>query len=1163
MAHLEKPLIKSLEVSISAARDTAEAATGAVLEYLGVGLSSPPFYLTEENCELRRQLRLHALKIGDRIEGGISADTWHLADEIAYEHWHRMFFAKYLFENDLLMCRSGDCLVPVSIGDCDDLARESGETGGWAVAARLAQKMLPQVFREDSPVFRLVFPQEHQQKLAKLLEDLPSVIFHKSDSLMWAYQFWQAKRKREIKESGVIVGDRELPAMTQIFTDSYMIRFLLDNTVGAWWVSRFLAEVDFRSASGEQELRDKAALNGAPLEYLRFVQDGDGSWNPAAGSFDGWPSDISKLTVIDPSCGSGHFLLAAFEMLVPMRMASEGLSARDAADAVLRDNLFGLELDPRCVEIAQFAMSLAAWKYPGGGGYRVLPEINVACSGRAGDSDAEEWVRLACGNTAMESVLAKIHTQFRQAGWLGSLVDPVAEFRDDYDGENFAVLLDDIRNFFNNMFGFNRLNGFNGIDALNDLSVHEEMTASARELARTASMLMHDYTLVATNVPYLARIKQGMVLRDFSDSFYPDSKRDLSTVCLERFIRMCSESGTGAFILPQNFLFLEAYKSLREKLARFTTWHLLASLGGGCFSSLPSSGGASVVMVIVSPAYAEREGSPPSQDVEAGLPVSWLDASACRPLAKKACHLRSGEIVGARHSCRSDGHGSLLDLRGSVDGATLRDLAICHSGITTGDIERYRRCFWEFDTIPSGWRLFQGTPDSTVHYGGRTAVIDWRTSDAGMSRSGSKNFGTCGVALSQMRKLHATIYSGDFYGSNVGAISPVNPEHHRAVWCFCSSSEYHDEVRKLYPKMNVTTSFLTKVPFDLDRWTKIADRDYPDGLPRPYSDDPAQWIFHGHPCRSVVWDSERRRTAFGPIRTDRNVLHVAACRLLGYRWPAEQDRDMELAEEQRKLADSCGTLLSAEMASTDGIVCIPSLRGEAGAESRLIDVLAASYGDAFSTGVMSQLLKDAGFAGKTLEEWLRDGFFVQHCALFRNRPFIWQIWDGLKDGFSALVNCHRLSRNLLENLTYACLGDWIRRQAHDLSQKVDGAEERLSAAMSLKDRLKEILAGDAPHDIFVRWKSLVQHTLEFSPDMADGVRLNIRPFMTGPDVRIKGAGVLRHRPKLDWSSDKGRSGSTSAGRKRAFADPDPWLDIFKGVRRNDYHLKLRDKLKSR
>ena len=121
-----------------------------------------------------------------------------------------------------------------------------------------------------------------------------------------------------------------------------------------------------------------------------------------------------------------------------------------------------------------------------------------------------------------------------------------------------------------------------------------------------------------------------------------------------------------------------------------------------------------------------------------------------------------------------------------------------------------------------------------------------------------------------------------------------------AIWCFCSSPEYNTvrQCGRIDQKLNVTNATLAKVPFDLDHWTKVAEERYPNGLPRPYSDDPNQWLFHGHPCGSVIWDETAKWTAHGPLRTDPSVLHVTVARLLGYRWPAEQDAEMELADER-------------------------------------------------------------------------------------------------------------------------------------------------------------------------------------------------------------------------------------------------------------------------
>ena len=216
---------------------------------------------------------------------------------------------------------------------------------------------------------------------------------------------------------------------------------------------------------------------------------------------------------------------------------------------------------------------------------------------------------------------------------------------------------------------------------------------------------------------------------------------------------------------------------------------------------------------------------------------------------------------------------------------------------------------------------------------------------------------------------------------------------------------------------------------------EVAAERYPNGLPLPYSDDPTQWIFHGDPCRSVIWDEDAKVAARGPTRFDHTVLQVAVARLLGHRWPAERDPDMRLAPEQRALVDRCAAY--NDLADADGIVCLSPARGEVSAADRLRELLIGAYGNERSAATERKLLAATnpnGRAPKSLEVWLRDKFFAEHCKLFHNRPFIWHIWDGRKDGFHALVNYHRLAgpggeaRRTLESLAYAYLNDWIQRQ---------------------------------------------------------------------------------------------------------------------------------------
>ena len=239
---------------------------------------------------------------------------------------------------------------------------------------------------------------------------------------------------------------------------------------------------------------------------------------------------------------------------------------------------------------------------------------------------------------------------------------------------------------------------------------------------------------------------------------------------------------------------------------------------------------------------------------------------------------------------------------------------------------------------------------------------------------------------------------------------------------------------------------------------------------------------------------------------------MAVARLLGYQWPRQTGSSFP---DCPKL----GPDGLESFADTDGIVCLSATKGEAPAAERLRSLLAAALGP-FD---LRTLLATTGSKSATLEAWLRDEFFDQHCALFHHRPFIWHIWDGNKSGFSALVNYHQLTHAKLETLTYSYLGDWIRRQQTGVDAGEAGSDSRLADAKQLQARLKLILTGEPPFDIFVRWKPLSKQAVGWHPDLNDGVRMNIRPFLA-LDISggKKGAGILRSKPNIKWEKDRGK-----------------------------------------
>lgn len=1107
MASLDRNLRKDLENAVKRARRVAEAGAGAALVALRVGdgrVSTGP------EAALRRRLRAHGRQLGDKLdERKETQSIERLKDECAYQHWHRLLFARFLAENDLLV--EPESGMALSLDECRELARE--QSRDWlGLASDFAQRMLPQIFRAGDPVLEVALPPENRQELEAILEWLPREVFIADDSLGWVYQFWQTDLKDAVNASENKIGADELPAVTQLFTEDYMVLFLLHNTLGAWWAGKVLAAnpVLARSAASENELRTACAVQGIEWSYLRFVRESD-AWRPASGTFPDWPTAAKALTLLDPCMGSGHFLAFALPMLVALRREEEKLSVAEAVDCALRDNLFGLELDPRCTQIAAFNVGLKAWTLAG---YRPLPAFNLACAGLAPSARREDWIQIANGDLRLRNGMERLYGLFAQGPVLGSLIDPRA---------NQATLLDA---------------GFDQLEPLLERALTRENTDDGVEIAVTAfgiakaaRLLAGQYTLIVTNVPYLLRRKQGKVLLDFCQAEYPDGRNDLATVFLDRLTKFIRQGhGTVAAVVPQNALLLGSYKKLRMRLLQSCRWNLVAGLGAGAFETI----GGEVVNVCL---LALDRAAPGADQTFAAF-----DAVGADNATAKAALLRMQESQLLSQAAQLQSPDARIITQPTQQLRLLSSYADSYQGIVTGDDPQLRREHWELVSPFTGWKRLQSTCERPQAFGGREGLVRWRDDGQELARrQGVAAWGKQGVSVRQMGSLAATLFTGDVFDVNAAAIIPRDREDLPAIWAFCSSSSFEQEVRKIDRSIKVTNATLVKVPFDIDAWRQVAERECPNGIPTPSSADPTQWLFRGDVRNSVA------------------PLQVAVARLVGVSWPEQvQDFPTNLVDD-------------------DGIVCLPALRGESPAADRLQGILAASFGGEWNVDKLNALLTSAGFEGRSLDEWLRDSFAAKHSETFGQLPFVWQIWDGLKGGFSALVNYHRLAggngegRRILDKLTHTYLGDWLDRQRADQKAGVEGADGRVAAAKHLKRELEKILEGEPPYDIFVRWKPLHQQPVGWEPDINDGVRVNVRPFMTAKPLNMRGknACILRVAPRIKWDKDRGKERTREKAHYPWFWGWDEETEnfmggsAFDGNRWNDLHYSRAVKLAAR
>jgi len=790
---LSSTLRRQLERTISEARKVAEGGARKALEALAVHEADPYRHMEDDQRRLRRRLRAQAKQLGDaesRTRPG-HYEIKHLVEKTAYDQWHRLLFARFLLENGLLI--SPEHGVSVALEDCEELAPALGLRDAWAVAARFAAKELPDIFRSDDPAGSIELPVEDRNALVQFVTGLPVEIFTAGDSLGWTYQFWQAQRKDEVNAAGGKIGAEELPAVTQLFTEDYMVEFLLHNTLGAWWAGKLGPIV----AANEAEARAKAALPtrdgiGVNWTYLRFVKVSPDSeatssfiippsyflWSPAAGTFEGWPKTAAEIKFLDPCMGSGHFPVFALPLLARLRMEEEKLSATEAIHAVLRDNIHGLELDPRCCQIGAFNLALTAWKL---GGYRALPPLHVACCGLAPNAKREEWLKLTEEAPELRFQMGALYDLFQKAPVLGSLINPRADKAVSY-GDGFTKLQPLLEK---------------ALAAENSKLKTEnfdEMAVTARGLAKAAEILAGQFTLVATNVPYLGDGKQDALLADYCERIHPDAKADLAACFVERCVDFCTSGGSTALVTPQNWLFLVDYKHLRKRLLESEAWNYVARLGPRAFETITGE----VVNVAL---LALTQNSPLKEHHLTGVDVSDQSTPST-----KAAALLERPMVGVSQAgqLKNSDWALLLELVDST--RVLGRVAGCYQGISSTDSERFILPFWELKNLNSRWVPNQNPPDKTGYTRGREFVIDWETLTRGVEGAalrGNAAFGKLGIAIGQVKMLPATLYTGERFADSSPVIIPNDPKNLAAVWCFVSSTEFNTELRKTNPKLSV------------------------------------------------------------------------------------------------------------------------------------------------------------------------------------------------------------------------------------------------------------------------------------------------------------------------------------------------------------------------
>ena len=401
--------------------------------------------------------------------------------------------------------------------------------------------ILPGMFQKIEDHTELLFPDNllrEKSVIARLISDIPADNFDvRSDNgqieiIGWLYQYYITEKHDEVVDPlhGKIVEKDDIPAATQLFTTDWVVRYIVDNSVGRYWIER----------NPDSPLKEC-------LQY--FVLPKDREIHYVENRIE--PQDV---TVFDPCVGSSHFLLYAFDVLVKI-YTERGYSARDAVNSIVVNNLFGLDIDERAAQLAYFSLMMKARQYDSRFlERRIQPSIFAIRESNYLSQDTFDYI--VGSSDKLRTDLQALVDTFYDAKEYGSLLQmPKVDFKGLFD--RFEQITDDIH--------FHK----------------DEAIKSYLPIVQIAELLSRKYAAVVTNPPYLNKFDAK--LKQFIAANYKNYGGDLFSAFIYRNLLLCKADGFAGYMTPNVWMFIKTYEKLRQYLLTEKTIYSLIQMAKGAF----------------------------------------------------------------------------------------------------------------------------------------------------------------------------------------------------------------------------------------------------------------------------------------------------------------------------------------------------------------------------------------------------------------------------------------------------------------------------------------------------------------------------------------------------------------------------------------------------
>ena len=982
----------------------------------------------------------------------------------------------------------------------------------------------------------------------------------------WLYQYYNTEPKNKAFAKKCKITKEEVPAVTQLFTPDWIVRYMVENSLGRMWIEghsddELKSKWKYYLDEAKQEESVQLELNKIKAEYATLK-----------------PEDIK---LIDPCMGSGHILVYAFDVFMQI-YENAGWSQRDAAQSIIQNNIYGLDIDDRAAQLSYFAVLMKARQYD----RRILTrgiEPNVYAVQESNGINRDQLKYFGTGltdtekNTAVSQMEGLLNT-LNDAKEYGSLVNV-----EDFDWELLEKFAENT-------------------DIESQISFHtyglDETAEQLRRLTRIGKVMAQKYEVVVTNPPYAGTSNLSAKVNNFVKKNYPDSKADLFAVFIERCGEMLKKNGYQAMITMHSWMFLSSFEKLRVKLQQQTIVNM-AHLGARAFEEI----GGEVVQTTSFVLSKKHE------DKYVGIYCRLVEPN--NQAEKENSFIRKEKIYRAKQNDFKKIPGSPVAywVNEKVyhvfeNGVRFKTIGDTRQGMATSDVNRFTRLWYEVDCCNIGWNYSKlDSTEDGVHtwypyikggtfrkwYGNEDYLVNWKFNGKEVKEYAAKLYKSYSRTIKNISEYLKPCISWGMVTTNNLSVRYYPAGHiFDIAGCCCFSN---DEVRLyllgflksciantfckiLNPTINmnvgdignlpliVSKTYKEKVDFLVERCIELAKLDW--------NSFETSWDFKCHPLISVIsqnrtlfedtsdidlsecyicWENEcnERFNQLKANEEDLNSIFIDIYGLQDELTPEVEDKDVTVckADLQRdiksQISYAVGCMFGRYSLNKEGL-------GYAGGEwdesiystfapdrdniipicdeeyfsddivSRFCEWVKIVYGEKSLETNLDFIAKALGNKGNTSREVIRNyflnDFFKDHCNTYSvtgsgKRPIYWLFDSGKQNGFKALIYMHRYDADTVGRVRT----DYLHKAQKYVETAMQSAQYTIDNATSVSEKSKATKAVTKYTKQLAEMKiydEAIAHVANqrIKIDLDDGVKVNYAKFQ-GVEVAQEGKKALK------------------------------------------------------